>query len=48
VAQAAEYLQLAAEAGLEPKRLRFGASALLDDILAVLAGEASATQGSGY
>lgn len=48
VAQAAEYLQLAADAGLEPKRVRFGASGLLDDILNVLGGAASEAKGSGY
>lgn len=48
VAQAADYLQLAREAGLEPKRVRFGASGLLDDILNVLGGGASQAKGSGY
>lgn len=48
VAQAAEYLQLAADAGLDAKRVRFGASGLLDDILNVLGGGASAAQGSAY
>lgn len=48
VAQAGEYLQLAADAGLAPKRVRFGASGLLDDILLVLGGGASGAQGSGY
>lgn len=48
VAQAAEYLQLAADAGLDTKRVRFGASGLLDDILNVLGGGASAAQGSAY
>lgn len=48
VAQAAEYLQLAADAGLDAKRVRFGASGLLDDILNVLGGGASAAQGGAY
>lgn len=48
VAQAAEYLQLAADAGLEPKRVRFGASGLLDDILNVLGGGDSQAKGTGY
>lgn len=48
VAQAAEYLQLAADAGLDAKRVRFGASGLLDDILHVLGGGVSAAKGTGY
>lgn len=48
VAQAAEYLQLAADAGLAPDRVRFGASGLLDDILHVLGGGASQAKGTGY
>lgn len=47
VAQAAEYLALAAAAGVPPQRLRFGASGLLDDILQVLDGGASQAAGKG-
>lgn len=52
VAQAAGYIaqarQVLGEAALNPKRLRFGASGLLDDILAVLSGGSSSEKGSGY
>lgn len=52
VADARVYLQLAAEAlgadALQPRRLRFGASGLLADIEAVLAGEASAAVQGAY
>ncbi|MBV8469616.1 MAG: deoxyribose-phosphate aldolase [Burkholderiaceae bacterium] len=46
------YLALAAERwgldALKPERFRFGASGLLNDIEAVLAGQASTAQGGGY
>lgn len=53
VAEARVYLDLAArtlgEAALQPQRLRFGASGLLNDILAQLSGQApAAASGSGY
>lgn len=52
VAQAQAYIALTrqalGEAALNPKRLRFGASALLDDILAALGGGAATAQGTGY
>lgn len=53
VAEARVYLDLAArtlgEAALQPQRLRFGASGLLNDILAQLSGQApAAAPGSGY
>lgn len=52
VADARTYLQLAAEhlgeAALNPRRLRFGASGLLSDIEAVLAGQDSAAVTSAY
>ncbi len=52
VADAALYIALTRKhlgaASLVPARLRFGASGLLGDIEAVLAGSASAAPGSGY
>jgi deoxyribose-phosphate aldolase len=53
VAEARVYLDLVArtlgEAALQPQRLRFGASGLLNDILAQLSGQApAAAPGSGY
>lgn len=52
VEQAKLYLDLAAAnlgaQALTPSRMRFGASGLLDDIEAVLAGEAPAPTASGY
>jgi deoxyribose-phosphate aldolase len=52
VAEAQVYLRLAAEqlgaAALRPQRLRFGASGLLNDILATLSGQAAAAPTSGY
>jgi deoxyribose-phosphate aldolase len=52
VAEAEVYLRLAAEqlglAALTPQRLRFGASGLLNDILATLSGKAAAVPDSGY
>lgn len=52
VADARSYLQLAADAlgaeALQPRRMRFGASGLLDDIEAVLAGQASQAVQSAY
>lgn len=51
VAEAQRYLQLAADklgpAALAPQRLRFGASGLLSDILAILSGQALAAAPSG-
>ena len=52
VAEAAQYLALAADklgaAALQPSRFRFGASALLDDIEAVLSGQPAATTTASY
>ena len=52
VAQAAGYIEQAraalGEGALNAQRLRFGASGLLDDILAVLGGGASTARGTGY
>ncbi|MCU7369856.1 deoxyribose-phosphate aldolase [Paucibacter sp. O1-1] len=52
VAEAQAYLQLAADklgaAALTPQRLRFGASGLLNDILATLSGQAQAPATSAY
>ena len=52
VAQGADYLELVraslGEGGLHPQRLRFGASGLLDDILAVLDGKAGTAVKEGY
>lgn len=52
VAEARQYLQLAAEAlgpeALNPRRLRFGASGLLTDIDAVLAGQGGAAVSGAY
>lgn len=53
VAEAQRYLQLAADklgpAALTPQRLRFGASGLLNDILAVLSGQdGAAATATGY
>jgi len=51
VAQGADYLALAEQilgaAALQPERLRFGASGLLDDILAVLSGQGGAVSAQG-
>jgi deoxyribose-phosphate aldolase len=50
VAQALPYIEMtqAVLGSVSPQRLRFGASGLLDDILAVLAGSESKAQGSAY
>ncbi|MBH9576489.1 deoxyribose-phosphate aldolase [Inhella proteolytica] len=52
VAQGADYLELVraslGEGGLNPQRLRFGASGLLDDILAVLDGKVGTALKEGY
>jgi deoxyribose-phosphate aldolase len=52
VAEAAAYVQLAADAlgagAITPQRLRFGASGLLNDIEAVLGGDAPAAESSSY
>lgn len=52
VAEAQAYLQLAADklgaAALTPQRLRFGASGLLNDILATLSGQVPAPATSAY
>jgi deoxyribose-phosphate aldolase len=52
VAEVQAYLRLTAEhlgaAALTPQRLRFGASGLLNDILATLSGQAAAAPASGY
>lgn len=52
VADATAYLSLAADTlgadGLTPQRFRFGASGLLNDIEAVLAGQASAPSSGNY
>lgn len=52
VAQGAAYLDLVraslGEGALNPQRLRFGASGLLDDILAVLDGKTAAPAKEGY
>lgn len=52
VAEAQAYLQLAADklgtAALTPQRLRFGASGLLNDVLATLSGQAPAPATSAY
>lgn len=52
VAQGIEYLEATraalGDAALNPQRLRFGASGLLDDILAVLEGKAAAATKEGY
>jgi deoxyribose-phosphate aldolase len=52
VAEAQVYLRLAADqlgiAALTPQRLRFGASGLLNDILATLSGESAAAPANAY
>jgi len=52
VLEAERYLALAEQAlgaaALQPAHLRFGASGLLNDVLAVLDGQTSASAGSGY
>jgi deoxyribose-phosphate aldolase len=52
VRDAAVYIELTAKllghAAVSPKRLRLGASSLLDDIEAVLSGQSSCGSGSGY
>lgn len=52
VAQGAGYLELVraslGEGAMSPQRLRFGASGLLDDILAVLDGQAGTAAKEGY